>query len=285
MSVDAIGWAFRMDTGDMTAKCVLLAMANHADQEDRCWPSQKKLAAMCTTTDRTVRAAIVRLEGRGLIVRHKRFRENGGNSSDMFVLQTHVGAPASGGGPDPPSGRVVTPASAPPPEGASGLTSLEPSSTEPSIEPSETLAGALELIWKAVPPVARQRSTRGELEKALRTAAGQGHKFPAILVGVRAAYDSYDFTKENCRYAPGVHRIVNDGRWESFVTTAEVVDLFDSMETPAPWRQRKWMQDWLENQDWWKPHERGPTPDEAGCRVTPEIMAEFDYTPKGRRQA
>lgn len=48
-------------------------------------------------------------------------------------------------------------------------------------------------------------------------------------------------------------------------------------------QQRMWMQEFVTRGDW-RP-ERGPRPDEPGCRVTAAIMAEFDYKPPGRRSA
>lgn len=43
MSVQAMTAAFALKVENPTAKLVLLALANYADQDGRCWPSQKKL--------------------------------------------------------------------------------------------------------------------------------------------------------------------------------------------------------------------------------------------------
>lgn len=45
MSVQAITLALSVPAGSPSAKCVLLALANYANERGQCWPSQKRLAA------------------------------------------------------------------------------------------------------------------------------------------------------------------------------------------------------------------------------------------------
>lgn len=45
-------------------------------------------------------------------------------------------------------------------------------------------------------------------------------------------------------------------------------------------RQRAWMQDWLAAPHQWKRADRGPAPDEDGCRISAAIMAEFGHQPR-----
>lgn len=52
---------------------------------------------------------------------------------------------------------------------------------------------------------------------------------------------------------------------------------------PTTARQRAWMKEYLEYPNWWKPGERGPNPDQPGCKIAPEIMAEFQFVPAHRR--
>ena len=44
---------------------------------------------------------------------------------------------------------------------------------------------------------------------------------------------------------------------------------------PSERQQRAWMEDWIEKPFQWKVHERGPRPGQPGCRIRPEIQAEF----------
>lgn len=42
---------------------------------------------------------------------------------------------------------------------------------------------------------------------------------------------------------------------------------------------RTWAQDWLDHPLQWREHERGPRPNEPGCRIPAEILAEFGLKP------
>jgi hypothetical protein len=56
-----------------TAKLVLLAIANHADDSGKAWPSVERLAEKCSLTSRSVTAQLAYLEEDGLLVadRHR----------------------------------------------------------------------------------------------------------------------------------------------------------------------------------------------------------------------
>ena len=86
MSVQAISWALGVSTGDPAAKCLLLALANYADDEGLCWPSQERLAADTEMTDRTVRTKLRGLEEAKLISRKSRRSNTGWRTSDLYPL-------------------------------------------------------------------------------------------------------------------------------------------------------------------------------------------------------
>jgi pyocin large subunit-like protein len=44
MSVDALSWAKKQRAGSPAAKCVLMILADYADEHGVCWPSQETLA-------------------------------------------------------------------------------------------------------------------------------------------------------------------------------------------------------------------------------------------------
>lgn len=52
-----------------TAKFVLLSLADQANDDSVCWPSQPQIAARCSLSDRAVREQIVWLEAKGIIKR------------------------------------------------------------------------------------------------------------------------------------------------------------------------------------------------------------------------
>lgn len=89
MSVQAIGWALGVETGKPGAKLVLLALANYADEDGVCWPSQARIARESEQSIDTVQRHLKHLEARGLVTRKRRQNPrgtSGGRRSDTYVL-------------------------------------------------------------------------------------------------------------------------------------------------------------------------------------------------------
>ena len=86
MSVQAITAAFAIQGVSPSEKLTLLALANYADQDGRCWPSQVTLTHDTGLSERTVWAAMQRLEAAGLISRERRRRSDGYRTSDLVTL-------------------------------------------------------------------------------------------------------------------------------------------------------------------------------------------------------
>ena len=87
MSVQAISWALKQQVGNPVAKLVLIALANYADADGYCWPSQALLAAECGISLRCVRENLTRLEMVGAIDRKERRRPDGTRRSDGVSLK------------------------------------------------------------------------------------------------------------------------------------------------------------------------------------------------------
>lgn len=77
MSVQAISWALSVKTGDPSAKVVLVALANYADDRGRCWPAQSTIAEQTEQSVDTVQRRIKDLENLGLLQRMERPYQNG----------------------------------------------------------------------------------------------------------------------------------------------------------------------------------------------------------------
>ncbi len=88
MSIWAQKWAYEQSVTNSGAKFVLVALANFADEEGNCWPSQPTIARMTGQSVRTVRSHLKNLEEGGYISREGRRRQNGSYSSDYFQLLT-----------------------------------------------------------------------------------------------------------------------------------------------------------------------------------------------------
>lgn len=83
MSIEHMAHVWRMFRGDPTAKLVLLSLADQANNEGWCWPSQAHTAKRCMISDRQLRTWLSRLEEQGLIEVHKR-----SGKSDMYRVLT-----------------------------------------------------------------------------------------------------------------------------------------------------------------------------------------------------
>lgn len=79
-------WALDQNVGNPVGKLLLVMIANYADQDATCFPSQKTLAEECEVTDRTVRDWLAKFEETGLIQRTERRRKDGYRTSDMIKL-------------------------------------------------------------------------------------------------------------------------------------------------------------------------------------------------------
>ena len=85
MSWAASAWAKQVRTGNVTAKAVLMALADYADENHQCFPGQVRLAWEVEVSERTVRDTLKYLEAQGLIKRDRRY-VGGTRTSDLYTL-------------------------------------------------------------------------------------------------------------------------------------------------------------------------------------------------------
>lgn len=88
MSVHALTWAFGLDDVSTGEKLTLLALANFADADGVCFPSQERIASDTCQGVRTVRRHLEALISRGILQKNHRQRENGSRTSDEYLLNT-----------------------------------------------------------------------------------------------------------------------------------------------------------------------------------------------------
>lgn len=81
-----MAWARAIKTGSATVKSVLMAVANYADEEGICWPSQEQLADDTELSRHSVMRALDQLEDMGLLDRERRHRGDGSRTSDLIIL-------------------------------------------------------------------------------------------------------------------------------------------------------------------------------------------------------
>ncbi len=85
MSVQAMTWAWAQPCPP-TSKAVLLALADHADDEGVCWPGRKGLAEKLRIHDRNITRHLSKLERMGLIRSEERLRADGSRTSNLYHL-------------------------------------------------------------------------------------------------------------------------------------------------------------------------------------------------------
>lgn len=87
MSLRATSWAWTV-VAPPTAKFVLVALADHADEAGLCWPSIARLRQYTCLSERAVRGAIRALEAAGLLATDKR---DGLNSRYTLAVRSSYG--------------------------------------------------------------------------------------------------------------------------------------------------------------------------------------------------
>lgn len=79
--------AYRAKTGSPTRKAVLVALANQADQDGKCWPSIEYIADRTEISERTVIRCLEDLCGMGFVRKQIRAGDGGGRKSNLYTFQ------------------------------------------------------------------------------------------------------------------------------------------------------------------------------------------------------
>ena len=75
------------------AKLVYLYLCRMAKADASSYPSRKRIAAMCGCSLTSLRRAVCELAESQLLVKNPRYRDNGGQSSNLYCVQTPVAQP------------------------------------------------------------------------------------------------------------------------------------------------------------------------------------------------
>lgn len=78
---------YRMDLPHR-AITVYIYLADRAGSKNICWPSIPTIAKDLKLSESTTRRALEDLRKAGLVQTEQRYRENGGNSSLLYMLET-----------------------------------------------------------------------------------------------------------------------------------------------------------------------------------------------------
>ena len=85
MSIKAMNWAWEQRLPP-NSKLILMALADSADEVGKCWPRVRLIAEKCCASERTVQRVLKELEERGFLHIERRFRGDGGQSSNAYYL-------------------------------------------------------------------------------------------------------------------------------------------------------------------------------------------------------
>lgn len=164
MSNEAITWAYAQPVGP-SAKFILVALADMADEGHSCYPGQEKLAKMTGHGVRTVRRQLLELEIGGYLHRERRFDSSGHRTSDRYVLPVGQKIPTGQSDlrPKRPAAKMTSGQNDLRPEptslaaihdsptGQIGQVSLSEPPEEPTVSRSTRYPAAFEEFYKAYP--------------------------------------------------------------------------------------------------------------------------------------
>lgn len=85
MSIRAMNWAWDQALTP-TAKLILMALADAADDVGECWPSLRRIASKCLVSERTVQRTLKDFEDRRLLSVSPRFAQDGRQKSNTYLL-------------------------------------------------------------------------------------------------------------------------------------------------------------------------------------------------------
>ena len=85
MSIKVMSWVWEQDLPPLD-KIVLMAIADHADDDGYAWPGMKRIAEKCSMEKRTVQRHVERLQEQQLLKVESRQRNDGSSSSNGYTV-------------------------------------------------------------------------------------------------------------------------------------------------------------------------------------------------------
>lgn len=135
---------------------------------------------------------------------------------------------------------------------------------------SADVVALVEEVWRIASQPSRKRSSRRDVENAIRAFLKRKGDPPALMASLRAYYASDQATKDGGQYAKGVHRLIEGDRWRDFAESlaSDVVRGWDD----DIWRH--FLARYRESSENWGT-KMGPKPGEPGCLVPRHLLLEI----------
>lgn len=207
MSLAALTWAFNQDLVP-AQKVVLLALADYADDQGRCWPGQETLTLKTSLSVRGIRSQIRALEERGLVLTIERRKEGGARATNAYQLAFGLPAASAGSGAQPARHADDNR------HAAAGI--AEPSEEPSDTPPTPSFDEQFDELWKHWP----NKNAKAAAKKKWRTAVAAYRKTPEFTAGqgqplgdvVRKFGAAYRATTPP-RFIPMLASWLNQERW------------------------------------------------------------------------
>jgi hypothetical protein len=213
-------WAFDQRI-PANIKIVLLSLADNANDDGYCWPSQETIAYKSSVSVRNLRRLIAQLEERGLVTVERRNDRDGHRASNGY----HVGPALPDNLADRPTGQIDT--------------AYRPtmSSQEPSLEPPKIdIAGEPDLFdafWEKYPKKVGKADARKAWARAIKTTA------PAVIVaGLERLLPGFS---PDLAYVKGPEAWLNGKRWEDETIPVQPTERGGKTTRPPIDPQMEWM--------------------------------------------
>ena len=94
MSIKVMTWAWSQDV-EARDKLVLMALADHADDDGICWPGIKGVAAKNRISERAVQRHLANLQEVGLLTVTPQYRLDGSRTTNLYQIQMTPTSPPS----------------------------------------------------------------------------------------------------------------------------------------------------------------------------------------------
>ncbi len=191
MSLRALTWAWEQELTNPSEKLVLLAIADHANDDGMCWPSMSHVAERCLLSTRQIQRITEHLVDYGLVSRERRKRPDGTLGTYTYTLNIHR-TPMSGptGHPRPVVHR--TPVSA---QNRHNRTVIEPTHDH------------FDQFWQLYPrKIAKQKCASWWQRNTDMVS-------PVILTGIQRWADYWQQSNTETRYIPHPYTWLTQERW------------------------------------------------------------------------
>lgn len=197
---------------ELQFRCLCM-IGTYLGEGQSAFPSQSTLADDLSVTREAVNKAIKVLREKGYIRAQTRYRNDGGQTSNLY--QVILDLPVTPCDPEITPGVIAEEHT--PCERIGSHQEDTQSKIPKRTDSSDRLVDeAVELLWKITPDVSRKRSSRKELAAAIRALKGK-HDPADLAYALKECIDDPQMVRDQHKYLPAIHRWIRDGRYESFL--------------------------------------------------------------------